>query len=480
MKYIDIISQSPKNFIFQKESNKTNFGGIFSLIYFILILVIFLIYATIFLLNETYEITSFISQGRGLDDDELKKIAQSEKYNPTLKIKFSLVSYQGIEKELSERFILYDLKQKKQVKRDEIMERRISEISFAVLYQCKNNETDCEVEEEDYKSYYQLIFWHNGFAIRPQEEIPIFKKDTFNADAIAFNPDIQFYLFYQWDIIRYEDSKGLLQLFDIFKEKEGYNTKENDIYIGGKLKKHYSFLISQDSYSVDRHYRLLFRFNVLGPHNSNTFLYEDFKRKKKSFLDSIANIFSLWMSLYNGISFIFEMVYSKNFDKYKIIENIISKGNKHLINNLNEKQKPKFVMKDININTNKGETLLENEFCEKPINEEDNILNDDDDIYNVNFSNLQDQEGRTLPKLRFIDFIFNNIYCEKICKYRKKQQQLISTCNDIIFKYFSIENVLYNQFMIENLIKDYKWNNPKLKEIINNEIFNKIKTLLNE
>ena len=91
MRYIDIISPSPENFIFQKNSNKTILGGMISLIYFVSILLIFLTYGSLFFLNETYEITSFTSGERLLPKDQVKKLFESEKYNPTLNISFELL-----------------------------------------------------------------------------------------------------------------------------------------------------------------------------------------------------------------------------------------------------------------------------------------------------------------------------------------------------------------------------------------------------
>ena len=78
------------------------------------------------------------------------------------------------------------------------------------------------------------------------------------------------------------------------------------------------------------------------------------------------------------------------------------------------------------------------------------------------------------------DYIFNNIYCTKKCCFNYKRQMLISTSNDILGKYFSIEKLVYNQIMIENIIKDYKWNNHRLKSIQNNELVSKLKNYLYE
>ena len=73
-----------------------------------------------------------------------------------------------------------------------------------------------------------------------------------------------------------------------------------------------------------------------------------------------------------------------------------------------------------------------------------------------------------LPKLRFFDFFFNNIY-SKCCVYIKRQK-LIDSCDNILYKYYSIENILYNQILFDNLMKDYQWNNPNLKSIHKNEL----------
>ena len=45
-------------------------------------------------------------------------------------------------------------------------------------------------------------------------------------------------------------------------------------------------------------------------------------------------------------------------------------------------------------------------------------------------------------------------------------------------KYLSIDSILYNQIMIENLLEDYNWNNTSLNSIKNNELILKIKKLI--
>ena len=45
-------------------------------------------------------------------------------------------------------------------------------------------------------------------------------------------------------------------------------------------------------------------------------------------------------------------------------------------------------------------------------------------------------------------------------------------------KYYSIENLIYRQFMLENLLKDYQWNNPDLNSIKNIELIYKLNKII--
>ena len=104
--------------------------------------------------------------------------------------------------------------------------------------------------------------------------------------------------------------------------------------------------------------------------------------------------------------------------------------------------------------------------------ENDLIVNDVDADNNSNYNNIESDS--TLPKLRFFDFFINNIYNKKCCCTSNKQE-LLSICNKILYKYISIDYILYNQIKLENLFKDYKWNNPKLNNIENNDLIISLK-----
>ena len=85
----------------------------------------------------------------------------------------------------------------------------------------------------------------------------------------------------------------------------------------------------------------------------------------------------------------------------------------------------------------------------------------------------ESEDDIILEKLGFFQFFFNNIYC-KCCK-RIKIQDTINNINEIIYKYLSKDYLLYSGLLFENLLEDYKWNNPLLNDIHNNNSIIKFK-----
>ena len=78
-----------------------------------------------------------------------------------------------------------------------------------------------------------------------------------------------------------------------------------------------------------------------------------------------------------------------------------------------------------------------------------------------------------LNELCCCEYVFNNFYC-KCCK-KYNSQDLINKVKDITYEYLSMERLLYNQILLENLIKDYRWNDPALNDIQNSEVIIKLR-----
>ena len=109
---------------------------------------------------------------------------------------------------------------------------------------------------------------------------------------------------------------------------------------------------------------------------------------------------------------------------------------------------------------------IKDDLNEKCIDKEskENNHNDEEDLY-----------SKKIKKLRFFDFFLNNCYC---CCKKQKPQKIIHICNEIVYKYASVDNLIKNQILIENFLKDYKWNDPSLNNVENNNLFIQLKTYL--
>ena len=115
-------------------------------------------------------------------------------------------------------------------------------------------------------------------------------------------------------------------------------------------------------------------------------------------------------------------------------------------------------------------------------NKEKNIesINDNESNNEKKYSNENnsDTSSFALNKLCFYDFFFNNIYSiySKCCK-RMRNQEIINMTNKIVYKYLSIDSMLISQMKLENLFKDYKWNNPLLNNVQNNIMIDELKNI---
>ena len=201
--------------------------------------------------------------------------------------------------------------------------------------------------------------------------------------------------------------------------------------------------------------------------------YQSYIRSRISFLDVIAKIGALFSTFYSIFS-VFVKFYSKNFDNYKIVERLLQNNilNKNKITLDKNKNNTKFELVEINRNNSENfntfsPLIINNDNDsenEKEDNENENWIN-----YNLNTIEKGNINNKILPKLSFFDFYFNNIYF-KCCK-RIKKQDMLNACNKIISNYVSIDYIIDSAITFENLIKDYKWNEPGINNKENNELF---------
>ena len=479
MKKLDFLSEFPRTFIFEKKVNKTNFGGILFLIYVIIMIIISLSYILDFYLNDKFEI-EYSSINPQASSSQRKELDANPDYNPTMQFKLFVSG-----KILNDNFkiIIFKNNEKGEIE-DMILEEHfllgkslsltfnssVSNLKIRLVYFCENDES-CRINEEKYGINENTSFFFTFITIFPKidgqnPEKPIFNdKNNIMFEIKLTQSSFKNYKLstFKWKVIKYIEKKGLSRIFDkLLGRKNEYFT---GYYSSENLEKLDSFINEGEG----NYYKFLMGINIDNPHD----FYDEYKRKRITELDVLSTISALFSPIKLIFSFIYGF-YSSNFNNYKIIENILNpnfKSNK-LIQIKNYTQKKDSSFKDLNDNENQENLITTG------INEDNDDINDNEDINDSEV--ISDKKERILPKYSFMQFFLNNIYCKssKKCGKYKDQQEIIYLCNAINMKYLSIDSILYNQIMIENLLKDYNWNITSLNSIKNNELILKIKKLI--
>jgi len=453
---VDILSEGPKISIFNQMNNKTLFGGTLSLIFILIFLLISIAYLADYIMNDKYTIEYGIYQ---------EGLSSREEYDPTLDFQVDLSSSDI--PNLSDRFCIYDNVNDRFLGRNETFSSKVSELFIGILYKCENE--SCLLNEEDKALFeYNVILKYQKYKFDHQGEIPLYKSDTLYSSTQLFFSQKPLFEYLKWGIVKYYEKKYFLSVLSYIFGNEG------EELIGGYFKsRDYFFVDGILDPSLQKVYYngTIYKFLSIIFGTIDLGQYEEYRRTKIGILDVLSNVFALSITIFNAFVYVFCNYYLINFDNYKIIEKILSK----------ERRIKKYLHKDIstdkNDDKNKQIELIDN------IDKADYLLDKDNnleikDIIDENKNNEIENEERNIPKLRFIDFLMNNIYCQKCCNVSNRQQ-IISSCNNLVSKYYTIEDIIYNQMKLENLLKDYKWNDPNLKYIENNEFIVQLKSYYN-
>ena len=473
----DFLSSSPQSFIFQRRSNRTNFGGVLSLIYSLVFLVIASFYLVSYYNQDNYSV-QYLFQEKYITEEEIYKRVESDIYNPKFNICID-IKVDG-DKEIAERFQIrrYNNIVFSQVNTSQCQNIRFTDLNWLVVYDCLDeNRTQCKIDTDKLlSSTVSINMDYNGYFLDHQNKTsPLHRNKEvvshrFTPYFEIFNPTIRIHT---WSIIRYKEEKGF---FSMFKKEE-----DND-YIGLGLKSYvYSEMTTKEGNKnifisgFDINTRTFHDYKVFGRIKFDIDFqhYDEYKRTPKSFWDTVANICSLSMTILNGLGFSFVNYYSNNFNNYKIMEKILYNPNSKPEKKRNEKKE----MIEPNYDFNKKENLLVQSIDDKntlAINDEMDSENDQELIFRDFNENNGNNEN--FPKLNFFDFLFSGIN-GGIC-FKENIQKMIQKCNEIVSKYYSIECIIYNLMKLENLLKDYRWNNPALNNVENNELVLQLKNFI--
>ena len=453
---LDFISDSPKLFIFQKQSNKTNLGGIFFFIYLILVILIFIFYIYDYKKKEKFTFSNAFIEDLVFSDEEERRLNSLE-YNPVLNFSFDILD--ANEKSLDERFFIMT-PNTLIIDRNRIYQRQIHNIELIIGFNCRvkycKDFNITNLPRTNY-FYYFRIRYNGPFINHYGEESPILNisGNNFIRKDYTFGFNNFFRTKLIWSPIEYYDEIGIIDKIKGKKSK----------YYAGDIELYDSFIVDEELNPIINKYRYMTDIKFL----SAISIYVQYGKKtkytryRKNIWDTFGIIFSLCSTLYTIMKFIFLNIYLNHFEPDKIIEQILC--NNYKINSIDEfKRKNNSGKIELSLNSPK-EIILD-----KNIINDDNVINEKNLLDDIN---NDEEEEIILPKFRMIHYLLNNIYSLK--KWKSNKQEIITLCKEILLKYVSIDYLLLNQIKFENLMKDYKWNNPKLKDIKTNELISKLK-----
>jgi hypothetical protein len=430
---LDFLSSSPNNFIFKETANKTTCGVICSLLY-----IIGLIAFSVYCFVKYYKQDRYFVEYSHYLNDLNHRISD---LNKSISFKY-VIYYQDDDGKwllAPNNFFLFDYYTRKEIPRNVSLLKNIYNFGFFVVYICSDGKREIEEYFKNRKIAVELDFTTEGL---------IFQKE----DPIV---PLQFYE--RMEMTAYDSREFSREFIYYFEEiictDKGFFGDKNKSIINIKYREQNLNPINKaDPNKENGVYRIFgdvfFRIDIYN--------WSHYKRTEKSILETFSYICSIGLVGLNIVTKMIFLFYSRFFDNYKIVQHLLF-GNDTLIRRnieiskklTNKKQEP------LNINLSNSENVDENGIdYENKSQPEENVGQTD-----INFP----------EKLSCCSFVFNCFYCEYCKKYKKKNQILISKCGDIISEYYSVEKIIYNQLLMENLIEDYKWNNIKLKNIRENK-----------
>ena len=326
MRSLDYISYFPNLYIFQKESNKTNFGGFLFLIYLIIIISIIIYYIIDYEKNNKYIIQSF-THFNILSDKEIEERNKNVTFNPFINFKFDI---HGINEEFNKKIRLISMKNNLFVGRNTIFRTQVdyNSTGFSVGYECENllclsyNEFTKYITEQNNSIKFELKY--DGFKLDHQnEDKPIIKKSLEEnysfTQEYRLNYNYTTYIDNYWRNILYNEKKPFW--------KKDYN--DSCGYIESYNLDLYRYGLSSTIYMNDKlEYVWIKTLGIINFHNEHQ-QYIEYNRKAVSLLDLAANILSLMSNIFLSAKILLRF-YSKNFNNYKIIQKILFNNNEKI------------------------------------------------------------------------------------------------------------------------------------------------------
>ena len=219
---LDFLSGAPKTLIFEKGSNKTNFGGVLTIIYLIIVLIIIITYMVDYAVNPKYSVVYTYDHKFTPDKKSLDDRYNNKDLNP--KVTFNLKLGEGInEKHFLMVYYNPTTNESHPLNFSETRTENLYDLIFYVVYICNttknNSEGICELNDDEIKknydmNLYDITFNYSGSKIEHQNSESPLKEEYIQTDfSLSIDEKISVNML-RWKTIKYTEERGIAGLFD--------------------------------------------------------------------------------------------------------------------------------------------------------------------------------------------------------------------------------------------------------------------------
>jgi len=465
---LDLLSSPPQMHILKEETNKTFFGGILFIIYIIVMIIVSIIYILDYALNDKYSIRySLYRDFTNKEEENYQKEDLNPHLNFTLNIKKIGTDFEEVN--IDDELLIFD-SNLDTLKKNSIISRTPSDFAFVIYDLCEENCNDKLAKLNNESIFYVLNITYSGYKIdHNNKNTPLERnndKYTFYKELI-FSLDKSSIIQINWNVIKYKEERGIFGLFDnLLNVQNEFTSIDIDNVEQIKTEK----LLIMEEPEIPLKMRVFAMVNMTNSHNQ----YIEYVRTEKLVLEVLADIGSLFSTFYSVFYFIYNF-YSQNFDNYKIVNEVLTINDKNKKSLKQISRANSIRIDEIPLKKRFSEMDADNIFSVNSLKSTPNTYRKINSKQKDEIKLAENNDNKSI-RLKLIHFLLANIYCKK--KNIKNEYKIIKICNKILSKYISIENILYNQIMFEDLLKDYQWNDNNLRIIENNYLIKKLNLLI--
>lgn len=259
MKFLDFSSDSPKLFLFQKDSNKTFFGGILFLFYIFFMFTLSLVYILDYFLNDSYEVESSI-----IILSKNEKTSMNSKENPSINLNVDLKGLNG--EPADKRLKIIDSNNKFMQRNSEFKEN-VSEFIIGLFYECEDNNENCSIPDDikDERGF-RFKLEYDSFKLVNQDNPPLLKSKRINYFLISLDLSVLIQL--NWNVIKYKEQEGTFSRIKKFIYKL-FGKDINNEYIKGYINFAGSAYFNLNNYIINnKTYILIGEISIFNMYNN--------------------------------------------------------------------------------------------------------------------------------------------------------------------------------------------------------------------